>query len=150
MVPGNVTDANVTSYKELGCWSKKKKKSKSYGWLYQRSQRLWEFLNFQAANMGAKEDIHAEKLSYRVLNFGSARGNVVHEVFFFKAYVVTNIIFLFLIWYIVCYDMIFVHWNLEMLGEFKSIKSAFILAIPRGNKHYILSKTWNLIKALFT
>ena len=45
--------------------------------------------------MGAKEDMHVEKLSYRVLNFGSAQGNVVHEVFFVKAYVVTNIIFLF-------------------------------------------------------
>ena len=46
--------------------------------------------------MGAKEDVYAEKLSYRVLNFASAPGNVVHEVFLFEAYVVTiNIIFLF-------------------------------------------------------
>ena len=57
----------------------------------------------QNASMG---DVYAEKLSYRVLgNFASARGDGVHEVFLFEAYVVTiNIIFLFdilfvIIWY---------------------------------------------------
>ena len=53
-------------------------------------------LNIVAANVGAKEDVYTEKLSYRVLNFASARGNVVHEVFLLEAYLMTiNIISLF-------------------------------------------------------
>ena len=58
-----------------------------------------------AANVDAKEDVYVEKLSYRVLNFASVRGQVVNEVFLFEAYVVTaNIIFFFdiffvMIWY---------------------------------------------------
>ena len=47
-------------------------------------QRLWEFLNTVAANVGAKEDAYVEKLSFIVLNIASARENVVHEVFFLK------------------------------------------------------------------
>ena len=55
-----------------------------------------------AANVGSK-DVYAEKLSYGVVNFASARGNVVHDVFLFEAYVVTiNIIFFLL------FDILFV------------------------------------------
>ena len=80
MVPGNATDANVTSYGQLGLIEKN---SKSYGWLYQRPHILWAFLNIVTANMGTNEDAYAEKLSDSVLNFASVRGNVVHEVFLF-------------------------------------------------------------------
>ena len=65
-------------------------------WVYQRSQRLWAFINIVAPNVSAKEYLYAEKLSYHVLKFASTRGNVVREVFLFEAYVVSkNIIFLF-------------------------------------------------------
>ena len=47
-------------------------------------QRLWAFLNTVAANVGAKKDEYVEKLSFIVLKIASARGNVVHEVFFLK------------------------------------------------------------------
>ena len=71
------------------------KNLKSYGWLYQRPQRLWAFLKIVAANVGTKEDVYAEKLSYCVMNFASVRGNVTHELFLFEAYIVTKNIFLF-------------------------------------------------------
>ena len=57
-----------------------------------------------AADVGAKEDAYAKNLSYRVLNFASARGNVVHEVFLFGAYIVIiNVIFLAVCFYHVTY-----------------------------------------------
>ena len=56
--------------------------------------------------MGAKEDVYAEKLSYRVLKFASAQGNVVHELFLFEAYVMTININLFDILFV---DMISVY-----------------------------------------
>lgn len=52
--------------------------------------------------MDAKEDLYAKKMSYGVLNFASVRGNVVHEVFLFEAYVmIINVIFLFDILFII-------------------------------------------------
>ena len=80
-----------------------------------RLQRPWVFLNIVAANVGAKEDVYAEKLSYRVLKFASAQGNVVHELFLFEAYVMTININLFDILFV---DMISLYWFLEVLREF--------------------------------
>ena len=54
-----------------------------------------------AANVGPKEDVYSKKLSYRVLNFASAQGNKVHEVFLFEVYVVPINIYLFDILFII-------------------------------------------------
>ena len=48
-----------------------------------------------AANVDARDDEYAKILIYRVLNFASAQGNTVHEVFLFEAYAVAINIFFF-------------------------------------------------------
>ena len=66
MVPGNATDANVTSYRKLGLVEAIRNHMDDFA----QGRKGFKH-SIVASNVGAKKDVYSEKLSYRVLYFAS-------------------------------------------------------------------------------
>ena len=97
MVPGNATDANVTSYR-------------NHMDDFTHGRKGFEH-SIVASNVGAKKDVYSEKLSYRVLYFASPWSA-------FSWNIRSDYKYRILVWYIAWYDMISVYGTLEVFGEF--------------------------------
>ena len=135
MVPWNATNPNVTCYRELG-WSKK---CEIIWMTLPEAVKALSVFKYCGCKRWCKGRCICRKIELPCTELWKCSGTSSQWSVFVWSIRSDNKHYI-LFWYIFCYDMVFVYWILEVLGEFWSIKSAFLLAIRWGSNHYIF--TW--------